>query len=178
MGYFLTGGPQAPDLWRVAGLESDVASRWVFTFVPVKLANGLPGVEFATVTDVVLRAEAEQHWSEFQNHLAGHYHHALVTSAKNIAETLLAFYLSKAGTSCQRGFAKMLDKLKELLDAPGVKPVPFDHLGYHLMHKKRLLHAWTHAGRVSEKGRAMQPEFALTIAEDLVEVLTLVGCTY
>ena len=55
--------------------------------------------------------------------------------------------------------------------------MPFDFMAYHLMQKLRLLHARTHPGRVADMGRAIRPEFALTAAEDLVELLTIAGCT-
>jgi hypothetical protein len=132
-------------------------------------------VQFTTVNDAGLRAEAEQHWSDLQNHLVGHQHYALVTSAKNVAETILAYHLSQAGVSHKRNFKEMLDKLAELLESQAGKSTPFDFLSYHLMQKMRLLHARTHPGRVAAMGRAMRPELGLTIAEDLVEVLTLAG---
>jgi hypothetical protein len=171
------GGFQSSDLWRVARHEIDPANRWIFTLAPVRLATGLPEVKFTMLSDPVLRAEAERHWAEFQSNLVGHQHYALVTSAKNVAETLLADYLSQAGVSCPRNFNEMLDKLEGLLSrTQGTKPGPFDSMGYHLMQKIRLLHARTHPGRVTAMGRAMRPEFALTVAEDLIEVLTLAGC--
>jgi hypothetical protein len=176
VGYFLTGGPQSSDLWRVTRYEVGLANKWAFTFSPVRLAIGLPHVQFTTINDTQLRAEAEQHWSEFQNHLVGHQYYALVTSAKNLAETLLAYHLSEGAVPFQRDFSKMLDKLADLLRAQPGKPLRFDFLSYHLMQKMRLLHARTHAGRVVTMGRAMRPEFAMTIAEDLIEVLLLAGC--
>jgi hypothetical protein len=88
IGYFLTGTAEASELWRIARLEQDVARRLIFTLMPKRLALGLPQAQFTAISDAVLRAEAEQHWSDFR-HLVGHHHYALVTSAKNIAETIL-----------------------------------------------------------------------------------------
>ena len=114
VGYFLTGGSRSFDLWRVVRHDIDLADRWVFTLAPVMLATGLPQVQFAGVSDAGFRAEAEQHWSEFQSHLVGHQYYALVTSAKNVAETLLAYHLSQAGISYRRDYNDM-----ERQDKPG-----------------------------------------------------------
>lgn len=174
-GYFLTGLPNSSNLWRITRIEPDAAFRLVFTLSPIKLAQGLPNVQFAMVVDRDLRSEAEQHWSEFKNHLMQHQYYAVVTSAKNVAETILAAHLSAKGISVQRDFNEMLQALGDLLNRKDQGANPFDYLDYHLMHKIRLLHARTHPGRVASMGRAIKPEFALTVAEDLVEILTSFG---
>ncbi|TAM83491.1 MAG: hypothetical protein EPN47_05115 [Acidobacteria bacterium] len=156
-------------------MEPDAAFRLVFTLAPVKLAQGLPHVQFAPLLNPDLRAEAEQHWSEFKNHLMQHQYYALVTSAKNVAETILAAHLSASGISFQRDFNEMLQALGDQLSRKDEGAAPFSYLDYHLMHKIRLLHARTHPGRVASMGRAIKPEFALTVAEDLVEILTSFG---
>ncbi len=173
-GYFLTGLPNSSDLWRVIRMEPDAAFRLVFTLAPVKLAQGLPNVQFARLQSP-FRGEAEQHWSEFKNHLMQHQYYAVVTSAKNVAETILAAHLSTKGISFQRDFDEMLQALRGQLDRKGGGAAPFSYLDYHLMHKIRLLHARTHPGKVASMGRAIKPEFALTVAEDLIEVLTSCG---
>jgi hypothetical protein len=173
--YFLTGLPNSSSLWRITRMEPDAAFRLVFTLAPVKLAHGLPHVQFAPLLNPDLRAEAEQHWSEFKNHLMQHQYYALVTSAKNVAETILAAHLSASGISFQRDFNEMLQALGDQLSRKDEGAAPFSYLDYHLMHKIRLLHARTHPGRVASMGRAIKPEFALTIAEDLVEILTSFG---
>jgi hypothetical protein len=175
-GYFLTGTWQKHELWRVARLETDAAYRYLFTLAPLRLAHGLPEVQFSALTSPTLRAEAERHWSEFQNQLVAHQYYALVTSAKNVAETVLADYLSQTGLSSRRDFDEMLGKLRDMLNAPKTETgVPFDFMDYHLMQKIRLLHGRTHSGQVARMGRATRPELALTVAEDLVEVLTSLG---
>ncbi len=175
-GYFLTGLPQSSDLWHIRRIEPDATNRMVFTLAPIKLAQGLPNVRFTGIANPGLRAEAEQHWSEFKNHLMQHQYYALVTSAKNVAETLLANYLAAEGISYQRDFNGMLQKLAELLEDRGESGLQFGFFDYHLMHKIRLLHARTHPGKVALSRRPIKPEFALTVAEDLVEVLISAGC--
>jgi hypothetical protein len=175
-GYFLTGSPTSSYLWHIIRMEPDAAYRYLFTLAPVKLAQGLPEVDFRSIVDSALRAEAERHWLELKSHLMQHQYYALVTSAKNVAETVLAGYLHAQGISSQRDFSETLQKLAELMK--GAKSQPrgqFDFLDYHLMQKMRLLHARTHPTRTASIGRSIKPEFALTIAEDLVEVLTSGG---
>jgi hypothetical protein len=93
-----------------------------------------------------------------------------------VAETVLADYLSQTGLSSRRDFDEMLGKLRDMLNAPKTETgVPFDFMDYHLMQKIRLLHGRTHSGQVARMGRATRPELALTVAEDLVEVLTSLG---
>ena len=174
-GYFLTGLPNSSNLWRITRMEPDAAFRLVFTLAPVKLAQGLPNVQFAPLINPNLRAEAELHWSEFKNHLMQHQYYAVVTSAKNVAETILAAYLSTKGISFQRDFNEMLQALGDQLNRKDEGAAPFTYLDYHLMHKIRLLHARTHPGKVASMGRAIKPEFALTVAEDLIEILTSCG---
>lgn len=174
-GYFLTGLPNSSDLWRVIRMEPDAAFRLIFTLAPVKLAHGLPNVQFAPLLNPTLRAEAELHWSEFKNHLMQHQYYAVVTSAKNVAETILAAHLSTKGISFQRDFNEMLQALGDQLNRKDEGAAPFSYLDYHLMHKIRLLHARTHPGKVASMGRAIKPEFALTVAEDIIEILTSCG---
>jgi len=176
-GYFLTGLPQLSDLWHIKRMEPDAAKRLVFTLAPIRLAHGLPEVRFTPIADPHLRAEAERHYSEFMNHLMQHQYYALVTSAKNVAETLLADYLTTEGISWHRDFNEMLQKLAELVEgAKSQSRARFSYLDYHLMHKIRLLHARTHSPRAASTGRSITPEFSLTVAEDLVEILTSAGC--
>lgn len=169
-GYFLTGAPDQSNLWHVERMEIDVANRCVFTLAPVELAAGLPRVTFESITDPVLRQEAENHWSDVQAPLVRHRYYPLVTAAKNLAETLLVYYLRGAGVTVPRELAKMLEKLREMLEAK--QAAPYGYLDYHLMHKLRLLHGWTHPGAVSQKGHALTPRLALSAIEDLIEVLT------
>lgn len=174
--YFLTGSPNSANLWRITRVDVDVACRYVFTLTPVRLAQGLPSADFAKIKDDALRREAEQHWTELQDCLLRHRYYGLVTAAKNVAETLLAYFLSQAGIPFRRDLYQMLGKLRDILeDSARQTTVPFSYLDYHLVSKMRIVHAWTHPGSVVKQGRRLEPEFALTIAEDLVEVLTSAG---
>ncbi len=53
--------------------------------------------------------------------------------------------------------------------------LPFGFLDYHLMSKLRILHGQCHSDRVMISGRLVEPEFALTVVADLVQVLMSTG---
>jgi hypothetical protein len=161
------------NLWRITHTEADAAKRCVFTLYPVKLASGLPVASFACIGDLALRREAEQHWDDLIHHLAGHSYYALVTSAKNLSEAILADFFRSRGNRGDRDFSSMLVRLKPLVEKkePGV---PFQYLDYHLMQKMRILHAQTHPPKAAVGG-GLRPELALTVVEDLVRVLMAVG---
>jgi hypothetical protein len=49
------------------------------------------------------------------------------------------------------------------------------YLEYHLAQKIRLVHGQTHATASTKTGRQLRPEFALSVTEDLIELLTIWG---
>jgi hypothetical protein len=177
--YFLTGSPQSTNLWRVARVDIDVAQRYVFTLAPVRLPQGLPSVDFSPIEDAKFRSEANQHWNEFQDCLLRHRYYGVVTAAKNVAETVLAYYLLRAGESRERDFSEMLKKLRRILEDDASRAsIRLTFFDYHLMSKLRILHARTHPGRVIAEGRRIGPGLALSVAEDLIEVLTSLELTH
>lgn len=104
--------------------------------------------------------------------------YGVVTSAKNTAESLLYYFLLARGhiSGGKGDLAALLEKFSLILsDAKAKSDVPLDFLAYHLIHKMRILHGRTHPGRVKIDGRAIEPELALTVAMDLVEVLRCAG---
>ena len=178
LGYFLIGSAQAANLWRAVRIEVDHAQRYNFTLLPLRLSGGLPIPDFDAITDQAIRQEIQQHWSEFQDALARHRYYGVVTSAKNTAESVLYYLLLAGGhiSAENRTLAKLLEKLGLILsDATAKTTVPLDFLAYHLIQKMRILHGRTHPGRVKTDGRAIEPELALTVAMDLVEVLRCAG---
>jgi hypothetical protein len=48
-------------------------------------------------------------------------------------------------------------------------------MDYHLAQKIRLVHGQTHPPQVGVSGVALRPEFALSVVEDLVELLKGLG---
>ena len=178
LGHFLIGESKSANLWRVTRVEVDYADRYNFTITPIVLAHGLPSPDFSKIGDIAVRQEIQQHWSELEDALVRQRSYGIVTSAKNVAESLLYYFLV-AGSHIppgNRDFGKMLQKLDSvIMDADARATVPFDFLAYHLMQKMRILHGKTHIGRVVSDGRSIPLEFALTVASDLVEVLKCAG---
>jgi hypothetical protein len=178
LGYFLVGDAKLTNLWRTTRVEVDYAQRYNFTLTPTVLAHGLPSPDFSRINDGTIRQEIQQHWSELENALVHYRSYAVVTSAKNVAESLLYYFLLSGSHILpgNRDLASMLKKLNSLMEDPKCKAtVPFDSLAYHLIQKMRILHGKTHIGRVISDGRSITPECALTVASDLVEVLKCAG---
>jgi hypothetical protein len=70
-----------------------------------------------------------------------------------------------------------LSDLRKILDAEresDQKSLPYEDLHYHLMQKIRILHGDTHPDRVARRGR-VEPELALSVLPDLIEVLRASG---
>jgi len=172
-GYFLSGPSEASTLWKIARVEFDVAGRQIFTLSPVRLASGLPDVDFSSIANDVLRQKLEVDWLEVQRCVAGNIAFGLITAAKNLAESLVLAALDNAPG--RMTFDQGLTELSERLRTKQALALPFDFLDYHLMSKLRILHGQCHSDRVVVSGRLVEPEFALTVAADLVQVLRSTG---
>jgi hypothetical protein len=172
-GYFLSGPSEADTLWRIARVEFDVLGRQLFTLSPVRLAAGLPDVDFSTITNDLLRQKLVTDWSEVQRCVSNHMYSTLITTAKNVAESLVVFALNnlQGKLTLDQALTKLGDELK----AKRHLALPFTFLDYHLMSKMRILHGHTHSDRVTISGMLVEPEFALTVAHDLVQVLRSTG---
>lgn len=173
-GYFLTGVGEAASLWRIARVESDIAGRQLITLSPMQMASGLPCVDFSSIDNELLRQKIEGDWNEVQRCLANQIYSSLITAAKNVAESLVVFALE--GHRKKSTFEQSLTELGDRLRAKEPLRLPFQFLDYHLMSKLRILHGHTHSDRVVISGRLIDPEFALTVAADLVQLLRSVGC--
>lgn len=172
-GYFLTGLGGTTSLWRIARVESDIAGRQLFTLSPIQMANGLPTVDFSSIDNDLLRQKMERDWNEVQRCLANQIYSSLITATKNVAESLVAFAVG--GPQKRMTFERSLVELGERLKADKPLRLPFHFLDYHLMSKLRILHGHTHSDRVVISGRLIDPEFALTVAADLVQLLKSTG---
>ena len=172
-GYFLSGPSSADSLWRIARLELDVAGRQLFTLSPVQLASGLPDVDFTAVDNDILRQKLVNDWHEVQRCLASNLYSSLITAAKNVAESIVIFGVGD--WSEKMTFQHGLSELRTRLDAKQPCRLPFEFLDYHLMSKLRILHGSTHSDRVVVSGRLVEPEFALSVANDLVQVMRSTG---
>ena len=172
-GYFLSGPSNADNLWRVARVEAGLAGRQLFTISPLRLASGLPEVDFSAINNDLLRQKLESDWSEVQRCLANNLYSSVVTAAKNVAESLVVFAVGDGSKklTLEQGLAEV----GRVLKAQQPCRLAFTFLDYHLISKLRILHGHTHSDRVVISGRLVDPEFALTVIADLVEVLKSVG---
>jgi hypothetical protein len=170
-GYFVTG--QSPDtsLWRVFRLEADALGRQVFTIAPVQFSPNCPRADFSSVADAGLRAEVIAQYDEFCQRVTASAYRDVLTKARNIVEGLVAYKLNQQGRSLRRDLGTDLQTVRDLLNGPTRETCGWSDLEYHLAHKIRLLHAQTHPTVVTDAGRPIRPEFALTVAEDLAELL-------
>jgi hypothetical protein len=174
-GYFLSGPSEAGTLWRIARVKFDVAGRPLFTLSPVRLASGLPDVDFSAIENGLLRQKLLSDWEEGQKCLAGNIAYGLITAAKNVAESLVVAALQEL--SGRMTFDRGLTEIRRRMEAKQPMALQFDFLYYHLMSKLRILHGQCHAGRIIVTGRVVEPEFALTVASDLIQVLRSIGLT-
>lgn len=171
-GWFLTGHSSGPNLQRVARCEVDAFGHRLFTLAPVRLAAGLPTLDLSRIGDALLQGEVLAQYYELQGSVARHAYRDIVTKARNIAEGVLRWALMEAGENPGRDLFEHLQKSRERIEQ---RSAPFSDLSYHLAHKIRLLHARTHPQQVSIQGRPISPELALTVLEDLKEILTDLG---
>jgi hypothetical protein len=160
-------------LWRIARVELDLAGRQLFTLSPVQLASGLPEIDFSPIDNDLLLQKLVSDWSEVQRCLANNLYSSLITAAKNVAESLVVFAVGDS--SAKLTFQQGLTELGKRLETKQSCRLPFQFLDYHLMSKLRILHGSTHSDRVVVSGRLVEPEFALTVADDLVQVLRSTG---
>jgi hypothetical protein len=171
-GYFLTGLPNASELWEISSCERDPADRCVFVLSPVRLPHGLPTPDFTEIADPILRTEAQQHWTNLEQAVVAHNPYALVNSAASLSEALLRIFLAAPGPA-RTNLSELLDSLKKELDKSNSA---FSPLSYHFMQAVRIMHQSTqHPGRVAGIGRPINPRLALSVAEGMVEVLASVG---
>jgi hypothetical protein len=174
-GYFVTGQSAQAAVWRVYRIEADAFSRQIFTLAPVQFAPSYPGASFSSVADAARRAEITAQYDELCQSVAAGAYRNVLTKARNIAEALVAARLSEQGHTAGRDLAADLRTVRGLLDGPTRATCGWSDLEYHLSHKVRLLHAQTHIGTVTDTRRPIRPEFALTVAEDLAELLRIWG---
>lgn len=171
--YFLTGTPANANLWRIERTDEDVWHRYAFTLSPVQMLGGFPRIDFSAIKDDILRQEAETHWTELKQLIQRHSYYGAITAAKDLIETLLEYEFK--GQSA-RNMDGLLKKLNDVFASdPNSLNLRFSQLDIHLMQKLRLLHQRTHPGRVATVGRSIRPELALTVAEDVIEIVTSLG---
>jgi hypothetical protein len=124
----------------------------------------------------MLRSELSQQYEELCQRVAQNAYRDVTTKARNIVEGLVAHKLRSQGHSAEGELGKDLQAVKGLLEDRATRAIcNWNDLEYHLAHKIRLLHAQTHPDNVTDSGRPIRPEFALTVVEDLAELMRIWG---
>lgn len=175
-GYFLTGTVGDSSLWRLFRVETDAFHRSVFTLSPVRLTAGCPHADFSSLSDPLLASEVTAQYRDLCASVVSHAYRDVVTKARNIVEGLVSVRLKAAGQPTSRDLYGDLQTVKKLLEDDKQRDTcGWTQLEYHLAHKIRLVHAQTHPTQAVKTGRALRPEFALSVVEDLIELLTIWG---
>ena len=176
-GFFLFGTQGAKDLWRIARVESDFAGRQLFTLSPVQHATGIPKLDLSKIENPLLREKLERDWNDLQRCFSQQIYSGLITSAKNVAEDLALFAIGKSGSASTLSLDQSLKQLRKALEDKQPTALPLSFLDYHLMSKLRILHGHTHTDRVLIEGRLVDPEFALSVLPDIIQILRSAGLT-
>lgn len=169
-GFFYSGGSGEPDLYRVFRFDADPWGRRIFTLAPVRLSAACVDAEFKRIQDDRLRGEVENHYRELSTSIRAGSCRAAVTSAKQVVEVILQAKYPGGGDLRDK-----LKKVKAELEGGGRDGCEWDDLAYHLAQKLRILHGRIHADQVGKNGRSYRPELAMTVAEDLNEILIRLG---
>jgi hypothetical protein len=175
-GFWLTGGPGTTEasLWRLFRAEIDVLDRWVLTLSPVRLSSKFPNADFSSLKAPLLKQSVETQFADLSRAVLANSYLAAVTHAKNVVEGIVADKLGNADTS--RDLGQNLQTIKKLLEnSPEDGSCGWRYLEYHLAQKIRLVHGQTHSTASTKIGRQLRPEFALSVTEDLIELLTIWG---
>lgn len=169
-GYFLTGRAGRHKLWRITAVEKDPFGYDIVSFLPVTLLGGFPQLDLPPGIDPLWQTEIHKQYEALQQAVQDNRFRAVVTESKNLAESLMPI---KQGSGPSRNFAKTLSDIRQEVEQAKkthAKPV-ISEMTYHLAEKLRLLHQLTHTGGTMRKGRPLTPEFALTAAQDAIEIL-------
>lgn len=169
-GLFITGDGHPTSMWKVSRLERDAFGAPLITLSPLITAGGFPELDLSTVENTLTRQEIEGHYQELQKSFQANAYRALVTNAKNVAEALIPL---KAGVTPNKTFYDTLQSVGPKEGTPG----RISDLSYYLAHKLRVLHQRTHPDRAQKEGRGIRPEFAVTVVQDLIEIVRELGYT-
>jgi len=170
-GAWMTGGPGATEasLWRLFRAELDALGRWVLTLEPIRFSSKFPNADFSSLKAPLLQKTVERYYRDMTRAAMADSYRAVVTEAKNIVEAIIADKLGTVETS--RDLSENLQTVKKQLDINS-EDGAWTYLEYHLAQKIRIVHGQTHATAPTRIGRSLRPEFALSVADDLIELLT------
>ncbi len=163
-------------LWRVFRIETDAFHRAIFTLSPVRLTAGCPRADFSGLSETLLVEEVAAQYRDLCRSVLAHEYRDVVTKARNIVEGLVSARLKAAGQPTSRDLFGDLQTVKRLLEDDKQRDTcGWTQLQYHLAHKIRLVHSQTHPTQTVRTGRTLRPEFALSVVEDLIELLRVWG---
>jgi hypothetical protein len=174
-GFWLTGGSGTAEasVWRVFRAELDALNRWIITLSPIRLSAKCPSTDFSRLQGLI-RGSLEAQYSAFAHAITTNSYLAVVNRAKDIVEGIVAEKLGNADKG--RDLHQNLQVVRKLLESNSEgDSCEWGYLEYHLAQKIRLVHGHTHGTAPSRTGRHLRPEFALSVAEDLIELLSIWG---
>jgi hypothetical protein len=143
----------------------------VITLAPVRLTSGCPDADFSSLTDLTLVKEAAEQYADVCRSIVAHSYRNVVSQSRSIVEGII---WARLGASGGRDLFSDLRTIKSLIESQKDN-CGWTELEYHLAHKIRLVHAQTRASQVAKSDRALTPEFALSVGEDLIELLRIWG---
>ena len=173
-GFFLTGPVGSGSLWRLFRAEVDALDRWILTLAPIRLSSKCPQADFSRLEAPLLAQTVAAQYAALANAVISNSYRDVVTNAKNIVEAVIAAKLNNVEKG--RDLFSNLQTIKKLLDDKEQRDsCGWTPLEYHLANKIRLVHGQTHATAPTKMGRPLRPEFALSVVEDLIELLHVWG---
>lgn len=91
-------------------------------------------------------------------------------------EGLLSERLRQQGREAEGSLGKDLLIIKRLLDdSTARRNCGWGDLEYHLAHRIRLIHGLTHPENATASSGPLRPEFALSVIDDVAELLRIWG---
>jgi hypothetical protein len=157
-------------------METDAFRRAVFTLSPVRLTAGCPRADFSSLSDPPARKRSD---GTIQRPLCVGRVPCLSGRGYEGKEYRGGSCFNPTqggGQPTSRDLFGDLQTVKKLLEDDKQRDTcGWTQLEYHLAHKIRIVHSQTHPTQTAKTGRALRPEFALSVVEDLIELLTIWG---
>ena len=168
-GLFITGEGGPTNIWKIHRIERDAWSGPIFTLAPLLLASGFPVLDLSGVRNTDRRKEIASHYDELQRCVITHSYRGAIARSKDIAEALIT---EKSGRPQGDPFHTKLEDIFAQLKVG--KPL-LSWLTFTLCQKLRLIYKRTHPENALEEGRPVSPELALSVVQDLIEILNDLG---
>ena len=168
-GLFVTGSGGPTNIWRIHRIERDIWGGPLFTLAPLLLAPGFPMLDLSGMGNADRKKEIASQYEELQRCVITHAYRGAIARAKDIAEALIT---EKSAKSSSDPFHAKLEDIFVQLKAGKTS---LSWLTFTLCQKLRLVYKHTHPENALERGRPVTPELALSVVEDLIEILRDLG---